>query len=217
MKKAQEIKKEIRFSDENQSPNEISPNEKNENITKNKSDKINKSKKYKKHYKQKSISILKKEGTNLLAQKNSNSIKWDNQVIDEQNEHKKENKDIKKMKSQSLTKYLNYKDEEDLYTKNLNKLNELKFSDECMKNMMDSLKKPNELNCGEQKYKELIDHKNEVEKILSKDEINVFDDNLDYESKITLKNTLLNKFHREIRGNSLHNLPCENLNLMKKE
>lgn len=195
MNKAEQTQSEPKFSDENIAPNIIAPTE-NKDL-KQKSEKTTKTKKIRKHHKQTSISILKKEGANLLPQKNNNSIKWDNQVIEDQNIHNRGNKNNKKMKSQSQTKYLNYGDEEDLYIKNLNKLNELKFSDDCLKNMVESLKKSDD--CAEEKNK------------------NVFDENLDYESKITLKNTLLNKFHKEIRGKSLNNLPCENLNLTKKE
>ena len=60
--------------------------------------------------------------------------------------------------------------------------------------------------------------KENIEDILTKEgEDQVFDQNLDCESKITLKNTLLNKFHREVRGSSFHTLPENNLNLDEKE
>ena len=121
------------------------------------------------------------------------------------------------MKSQSQTKFLNYADDGDLYIKNLNKLNQLKFTDDCLKNIMNSLDQSNNLNYKKQKSS-AVDLKENIEDILTKEgEDQVFDQNLDCQSKITLKNTLLNKFHREVRGNSFPILPENNLNLNEKE
>lgn len=214
-------KQEIQFQAEKESQNQENLTNEYADLAEKKSELTKKSKKYRKNHKQSSC-LLKKEsrlnaGKNNLPS-NSNSIKWDNKVIDEQNQYRRDHHQLNKnMKSQSQTKYLNYADDGDLYIKNLNKLNQLKFTDDCIKNIMSSLDKSNGLNYKKQKSS-AIDLKKEVEDILTKsDEDQVFDQNLDCESKITLKNTLLNKFHKEMRGNSFHIFPENNSNLDEKE
>ena len=212
---------EVQFHEEIESQNQENPENEYADLAGKKSDFTKKPKKFRRQHKQ-SNCILKKE-SRLIAGKNNlpsntNSIKWDNKAIDEQNQYRRNREKMnKKMKSQSQTKFLNYADDGDLYIKNLNKLNQLKFTDDCLKNIMNSLDQSNKLNYKNQKCS-AVDLKENIEDILTKEgEDQVFDQNLDCESKITLKNTLLNKFHREVRGNSFHTLPENNLNLDEKE
>ena len=208
-------KQKVQIQDKNGSQNQGSSTGEYADLATKKPESAKKMKKYRKHHKQSSC-ILKKE-SRLISGKNNvtsntRSIKWDNKAIDEQNQNRRDHRFDKNMKSQSQTKYLNYADDGDLYIKNLNKLNQLKFTDDCLKNIMSSLDQSNILNYKKQKSS-AIDLKENIEDILTKDgEDQVFDKNLDCESKITLKNTLINKFLREMKGNNLYISPENNLN-----
>ena len=109
------------------------------------------------------------------------------------------------MKKSSSTRYKNYvcQGEEDEYFKNLLKVNQIKITDDIIKNILKALEPK-----GMKKVRTFSTHINRQINSLpllypnnSQDDIKVFDDNLDDESKITLKNTIINKFHKQIIGN----------------
>ena len=137
-------------------------------------------------------------------------IKWDNKAIDEQNAYRKvhrlSNAQRHKMKSLSRTKYNSavIGVEDDEYLKNLIKVNQITVSDDLIKNIIKLLNEP-------QEYKKVRNHSTHgkptfksdfnTEAIRSATEnMLVFDDVLDYETKITLQNTIINKFHKEVLG-----------------
>ena len=153
--------------------------------------------------------ILKKESRVYnpgLKKERKVSIKWDNEAIESQTGNKKGNKLSEEMKKSSSTRYKNYEcqGEEDEYFKNLLKVNQIKITDDIIKNILKAFKEPKEM----KKVRTFSTHINRhisSTPILyshdSEDDIKVFDDNLDDESKITLKNTIINKFHKQIIGN----------------
>ena len=111
------------------------------------------------------------------------------------------------MKRLSSTRYKNliFQDEEDEYLKNLIKVNEIKVTDDIIKNILKKFNEPKEfkkvrtysthINRGFNSFPNLNLKINEYS-----DSFKVFDNDLDDESKITLKNTIINKFHKEIIG-----------------
>ena len=152
--------------------------------------------------------ILKKEPRIMkedIPKERKLSIKWDKEVIESQIT-KKKGKLSDEMKKSSSTRYEKYicKGEEDEYFKNLLKVNQIKITDDIIKNILKAFKEPKEM----KKVRTFSTHINRhisSTPILyshdSEDDIKVFDDNLDDESKITLKNTIINKFHKQIIGN----------------
>ena len=165
----------------------------------------------KKRKKKKYNTILKKDSRiiNQGIQKDRKySIKWDNEAIESQNA-KKRNKLSDEMKKSSSAKYKDYimQGEEDEYFKNLLKVNQIKLTDDIIKNILKIFNEPKE-------YKKVRTFSTHINRPInsfpllkiseSTEDIKVFDDNLDDESKITLKNTIINKFHKEIIGNEFH-------------
>ena len=169
---------------------------------------INESKKKLKSQK----SILKKESRCCGLPKNDKSlgIKWDNKAIDEQNayrmRHRLTNVQRHKMKSLSRTKYNSavIGVEDDEYLKNLIKVNQISVSDDLIKNIIKLLNEPKD-------YKKVRNHSTHLKLPFKFDfqskairsaaeNMHVFDDVLDYETKITLQNTIINKFHKEVLG-----------------
>ena len=151
--------------------------------------------------------ILKKESRIMkedIPKERKLSIKWDKEVIESQIT-KKKGKLSDEMKKSSSTRYKNYvcQGEEDEYFKNLLKVNQIKITDDIIKNILKALEPK-----GMKKVRTFSTHINRQINSLpilypnnSQDDIKVFDDNLDDESKITLKNTIINKFHKQIIGN----------------
>ena len=151
--------------------------------------------------------ILKKESRIMkedIPKERKLSIKWDKKVIESQIT-KKKGKLSDEMKKSSSTRYKNYvcQGEEDEYFKNLLKVNQIKITDDIIKNILKALEPK-----GMKKVRTFSTHINRQINSLpilypnnSQDDIKVFDDNLDDESKITLKNTIINKFHKQIIGN----------------
>jgi hypothetical protein len=151
--------------------------------------------------------ILKKEPRIMkedIPKERKLSIKWDKKVIESQIT-KKKGKLSDEMKKSSSTRYKNYvcQGEEDEYFKNLLKVNQIKITDDIIKNILKALEPK-----GMKKVRTFSTHINRQINSLpilypnnSQDDIKVFDDNLDDESKITLKNTIINKFHKQIIGN----------------
>ena len=156
-------------------------------------------------------SILKKDSriyTGQQKQEKSLGIKWDNKAIDEQNDYRKKhrlsNAQLYKIKSLSRTKFNSnvIGEDDDQYLKNLIKVNEIKVTDELIKNIIKKLQRPKEDKISRNHstilktpYKfELYSNSNSS----STDNLDVFDDILDDEKKITLQNTIINKFHKEV-------------------
>ena len=180
---------------------EISPgyNESSNKIKKAKSKKLN--------------TILKKESrvySGIPKNEKGLGIKWDNKAIDEQNAYRKvhrlSNAQRHKMKSLSRTKYNSavIGVEDDEYLKNLIKVNQITVSDDLIKNIIKILNEPKE-------YKKVRNHSTHLKPAFKPDfnteairsaaeNMHVFDDVLDYETKITLQNTIINKFHKEVLG-----------------
>ena len=156
-------------------------------------------------------SILKKDSriyTGQQKQEKSLGIKWDNKAIDEQNDYRKKhrlsNAQLYKIKSLSRTKFNSnvIGEDDDQYLKNLIKVNEIKVTDELIKNIIKKLQRPKEDKISRNHstilktpYKfELYSNSNSS----STDNLDVFDDILDDEKKITLQNTIINKLHKEV-------------------
>ena len=152
--------------------------------------------------------ILKKEPRIMkedIPKERKLSIKWDKEVIESQIT-KKKGKLSDEMKKSSSTRYKNYvcQGEEDEYFKNLLKVNQIKITDDIIKNILKALEPKGMM----KKVRTFSTHINRQINSLpilypnnSQDDMKVFDDNLDDESKITLKNTIINKFHKQIIGN----------------
>ena len=173
------------------------------------------SNKMKKMKSKKLNTILKKEPRVYLGiPKNQNQkslgIKWDNKAIDEQNAYRQRHRlstvQRHKMKSVSQTKYNSavIGVEDDDYLKNLIKVNQIKVTDELIKNIIKIFNEPKEYkkvrnNSTRIKIPFKFDFHSNASKSAAKN-INVFDGELDLESKITLQNTIINKFHKEVLG-----------------
>ena len=72
------------------------------------------------------------------------SIKWDNEAIESQLGNKKPNKLSEEMKKSSSTRYKNYecKGEEDEYFTYLLKVNQIKYTDDIIKNILKKFNEP---------------------------------------------------------------------------
>ncbi len=169
--------------------------------------------KNKKNKNKKLNTILKKESRVYFGIPKSQKglgIKWDNKAIDEQNAYRQRHRlstvQRHKMKSVSQTKYNSavIGVEDDDYLKNLIKVNQIKVTDELIKNIIKILNEPKEYkkvrnNSTRLKTPFKFDFHSNAIKSAAK-HINVFDGELDLESKITLQNTIINKFHKEVLG-----------------
>ena len=157
--------------------------------------------------------ILKRKNirSNTLREKNnsfksSNSIKWDNKSINEQRIYRKNHPMDKERLKDSKSKFYNsamYKDE-DVYMKGLNKVNQLNNKDEiidkvimALSDKQSSMKRNNScFSFGKfQRNVYMRDFYNITEKE------KIFDDNLEEEQKLTLKNTLFNKIRKDVLEN----------------
>ena len=153
--------------------------------------------------------ILKKENRSGLPKNNNGlGIKWDNKAIDEQNAYRKVHRlstaQRHKMKSLSRAKYNEavIGVENDEYLKNLIKVNQNKDNDNLIKNIIKLLNEPQEFKKIRTKSTHTkvpfnLNFNSEAIKTAAQN-IPVFDDVLDYERKITLKNTIINKFYKEV-------------------
>lgn len=155
--------------------------------------------------------ILKKESryiVGLQRTQKSMGIKWDNKAIDEQNAYRMRHRlsvvQRHKIKSLSRTKYNSavLGAEDDEYLKNLIKVNQITVSDELIKNIIKALNEPKVLKKVRTYSSNLKEFKFDYSTIFrsAKDNLKVFDDVLDDETKLTLKNTIINKFHKEVLG-----------------
>ena len=124
------------------------------------------------------------------CRRSGKSIAWDNKTIEEQILDKKLHPRIKI--EEQKTSYPNG-DDEDLYQEGINKVNEIKPTKEIINNVIETLNK-----------KDKIENNNKANKINKKalkfyhDNIMKSDD-LSGERIICLQNTLINKFHKEVR------------------
>ena len=155
-----------------------------------------------KRRKNKSNTLLQKE----RVFKSSNSIKWDNKSINEQRIYRKNHPMDKERLKDSKSKFYNsamYKDE-DIYMKGLNKVNQLNNKDEiidkvimALSDKQSSMKRNNScFSFGKfQRNVYMRDFYNITEKE------KIFDDNLEEEQKLTLKNTLFNKIRKDVLEN----------------
>ena len=137
-------------------------------------------------------------------------IIWDNKAIDEQKsyriKHRLSNMQRHKMKSLSRTKYNSavIGVEDDEYLKNLIKVNQITLTDELIKNITNLLNEPKEFkkvrnNSTHIKIPNTFDLNSKAIRDASEN-MHVFEGVLDDESKITLQNTIINKFHKEVLG-----------------
>ena len=137
-----------------------------------------------------------KDGKTTNQQNNGQSgIIWDNKTIEEQFLDRKLHPRIKI--DEPKTPYPDG-DEEDLYEEGMNKVNETKPTEELLKNVVASLNNDNKSKTGELKIKA---YSNEYTNALKfyKENNEKFED-LTGERKLCLQNTLINKFHKEVRS-----------------
>ena len=137
-----------------------------------------------------------KDGKTTNQQNNSQSgIIWDNKTIEEQFLDRKLHPRIKI--DEPKTPYPDG-DEEDLYQEGMNKVNETKPTEELLNNVVASLNNDNKSKTGELKLKA---YSNEYTNALKfyKENNEKFED-LTGERKLCLQNTLINKFHKEVRS-----------------
>ena len=157
-------------------------------------------------------SILKKERAIMETSKQEKGVGiiWDNKAIDEQKsyrtKHRLSTMQRHKMKSLSRTKYNSavIGIEDDEYLKNLIKVNQITLTDELIKNITNLLNEPKECkkvrnNSTHIKIPNTFDLNSKAIRDAAEN-MHVFDGVLDDESKITLQNTIINKFHKEVLG-----------------
>ena len=134
----------------------------------------------------------------IIRQKSG--IVWDNKTIDEQYLDRIQHPRIKI--DEPKTPYPDG-DENDLYQEGMNKLNEIKPTEELLKDVVNSLMENDEEKKKNLKTKELKKkaYGNEYTKALKfyNENKEKFDD-LSSERKMSLQNTLINKFHKEVRN-----------------
>ena len=127
-------------------------------------------------------------------------IIWDNKTIDEQYLDRKLHPRIKI--DEPKTPYPDG-DDSDIYQEGMNKLNEIKPTEELLNNVVNSLMEKNEEKKKNKKTNELKKkaYENEYTNALKfyNENKEKFEE-LNGERKITLQNTFINKFHKEVRN-----------------
>ena len=138
-----------------------------------------------------------KDGKKDVAEKSHNSIIWDNKTIEEQYLDRKLHPRIKI--DEPKTPYPNG-DENDVYEEGINKLNEIKPTEEILNEVVASLNEKDKISSNTKELK-LKAYGNEYTNALKfyNENKEKFDD-LSGERKMCLKNTLINKFHKEVRS-----------------
>ena len=135
---------------------------------------------------------------NLKKKNNEKTIVWDNKTIEKQYLDRKSHPRIKIDENKTL--YPNG-DDEDLYQEGINKVNEIKPTEEIINNVIETLNKLDKIannNKANKLKKDVYD--NEYVKALKFYHENIMKcDNLSGERIICLQNTLINKFHKEVR------------------
>ena len=139
-----------------------------------------------------------KDGKMVIDKKehNQSGIKWDNKIIQDLCLEKKQHPKIKEEK----TLYPDG-DKEDLYEEAVNKVNEIKPTEEILNNVIDVLnnKGENEKKLELKRIKKRTYSSQYPKTLKFYDDICNKFDNLSGENKISLQNTLINKFHKEVR------------------
>ncbi len=153
----------------------------------------------------KKSNFCKKDKQTQNNSSNNNSIKWDNLSINEQKDYRKNHPLDKEKLKGSQSKYTNsVVDDDDVYMKELNKVNEINPNDEIISRILNALKVNSHKNkCMKKnrsclmfgKYRKVFNLK---EFYLVTEKEKVFDESLGEEQKLTLKNTLFNKINQKI-------------------
>ena len=139
-----------------------------------------------------------KEGKTQNQENSQSGIIWDNKTIEEQYLDRKLHPRIKI--DEPKTPYPDG-DDEDIYQEGINKVNEIKPTEELLNNVVASLnekEEKKESNTQELKKKAYANEFNIALKFY-KENKEKYDD-LSGERKICLENTLINKFHKEVRN-----------------
>ena len=132
--------------------------------------------------------------------KNQSGIIWDNKTIDEQFLDRKLHPRIKI--DEPKTPYPDG-DDSDIYQEGINKLNEIKPTEELLNDVVNSLMENNEekkknIKTHEMKKKAYGNEYTEALKFYNENKEKF--EELNGERKICLHNTLINKFHKEVRN-----------------
>ena len=142
---------------------------------------------------------------------NQSGIIWDNKTIDEQILERKLHP--RKKIDEPKTPYPEV-DETDLYQDGINKLNEIKPTDELLNDVVNSLMERNNKQINRSKTNELKKkaYENEYTNalIFFKENKEKFEE-LDGERKLSLQNTFINKFQKEVRSLSQEKYKHEGL------
>ena len=148
----------------------------------------------------KSHTLIEREG----IVKSSNSIKWDNKAIDEQKNYRKKHPMDKEKLKKSKSKFSNSipHNEEDVYTKELEKVNKLNKNDDVFSKVINALNdgklkkvKRNNSCFAFGKFQRKFNMR-EFYQATEKEKI--FDESLGQEQKLTLQNTLYNKMLKDV-------------------
>ena len=132
----------------------------------------------------------------------SNSIKWDNAVINEQENYRKSHPlDKNKLKESKAKYFLNaIIDKDDEYMKGLNKVNQMNPNDALITKIFNALNEniviKRNKSCFDLRKNKNLNKMRNFYKITEREKI--FDDSLGDEQKLTLKNTLFNKMAKEV-------------------
>ena len=129
--------------------------------------------------------------------KNKNGIIWDNKSIEKQNLDR--NLHPKNKISFLKTLYPNG-DESDIYQEGINKVNRIKPNEELINNILNSFIEKNNEKLNKNDTNEIREFTYEKECV---DYLNFFKEKLgklDNEKKLSLQNTFINKFQKEVRN-----------------
>ena len=138
-----------------------------------------------------------KEGKTTNQENSQTGIIWDNKTIEEQYLDRKLHPRIKI--DEPKTPYPDG-DDEDIYQEGINKVNEIKPTEELLNNVVASLnekEEKKESNTQELKKKAYANEFTTALKFYNENKEKY--DDLSGERKICLENTLINKFHKEVR------------------
>ena len=135
---------------------------------------------------------------NLKKKNNEKTIIWDNKTIEKQCLDRKLHPRIKIDENKAL--YPNG-DDDDLYQEGINKVNEIKPTEEIINNVIETLNKMDKIenNNKANKLKKNVFDNEYIEALKFYHENIMKCDDLSGERIICLQNTLINKFHKELR------------------
>ena len=141
----------------------------------------------------------------LIKENNSNSnisITWDNKAIEEQKDYRKKHPVDKEKLKTSISKYTSININDDNYMKGLNKVNQISGNDEIINKIFNTLNESSKQKLLKRNKSCLMlgrfKRKLNLEKfyIITEKE-KLFEENLEEEQKLTLKNTLFNKINKD--------------------